>query len=314
MMGSNKKALLVRLVKEHPRFVFGESGKRLYRLVSMLCKFGIQIDSMLPLFVQYPLVLRVNFLNNLRKSVNFLAHIGMDALDIARVVSCCPEIVGASSCQSPAIVLSSLNISVERLRDIIKDDPVQFGNLVSKKKFAAVPKIDSFYHGEKAEFLLKLGFVENSDDMAKAMSQFCGRGDQLQERLDVLVDAGLDYEKACSMIKVAPYILNQSVDMIKKKITYLLNDLGYTLESLVVFPAVLGYSLEKMKLRFTMHKWLTENGVKIRLTNKNKVNKSMVALSTIMACSDVRFVNQFVNLHPDGLEQWERLKNCTSSQ
>ncbi|CAM0912044.1 unnamed protein product [Alopecurus aequalis] len=310
---SNNKALLVRLVKEHPGFVFGESGKKLYLLVSLLCKFGIQIDSMLQLFVQCPWVLNMNFPKNLQKSVKFLAHIGMEASDITRVVSSCPEILGASSCQSVSVVLSTVNMSAERLCDIIKDDPIQFGNLVSNKKIAAVSKIESFYLGEKAEFLLKIGFVENSDDMSKAMHQFRGRGDQLQERLDCLVSAGLDYEKACSMIKVAPNILNMSVGMIKKKMSYLLNDLGYTLEYFVAFPMILGYSLEKMKLRFTMYKWLTENGVKIRPTSKNKVNKSMVALSTIMARSDVRFVNQYVNLHPGGLDQWESLKNCVTS-
>ncbi|KAM3189619.1 hypothetical protein ACQJBY_068111 [Aegilops geniculata] len=314
MMGSNNKTLLVRLIKEHPRFVFGESGKKLYLLVSMLCKFGIQIDSMLQLFVQCPWVLNMKFPKNLQKSVDFLTQIGMEAFDIARVVSSCPEILGASSCQSAAIVLSTTNLSAARLCNIIKDDPMQFGTLVSKKKIASVTKIDSFYLGEKAEFLLKIGFIENSDDMVKAMSHFRGRGDQLQERLDCLVDAGLDYEDACSMIKVAPFILNMSVSMIKKKISYILNDIGYTLESIVAFPAIFGYSLEKMKLRFMMYKWLTENGVKIKPTNKNKVNKSMVALSTIMACSDVRFVKQFVNLHPGGLDQWQRLKNCSTIQ
>lgn len=311
VMGSNKKPLLVRLIKEHPRFVFGESGKKLYLLVSMLCKFGIQIDSMLQLFVQCPWVLNMKLPKNLQKSVIFLTQIGMEAFDIAWVVSSCPEILGASSCQSAAIALSTMNMSAERLCDIIKDDPMQFGNLVSKRKIAAVTKIDSYYLGEKAEFLLKIGFIENSDDMVKAMSHFRGRGDQLQERLDCLVDAGLDYEDACSMIKAAPFILNMSVGMIKKKISYILNDLGYTLESVVAFPAIFGYSLEKMKLRFMMYKWLAENGVKIKPTNKNKVNKSMVALSTIMACSDVRFVKQYVNLHPGGLDQWQRLKSST---
>lgn len=313
MTGSNNKALLVRLIKEHPRFVFGQSGKRLYLLVSLLCKFGIRIDTMLQLFMQCPWILNLDFPKNLRKSVKFLSHIGMEAFDITRVVSTCPEILGASSCQSVADVLSTMNMSAERLCDILKDDPMQFGNLVSKKKFPAVTKMDSFYLGEKAEFLLKIGFIENSDDMSKAMSQFRGRSDKLQERLDCLVDAGLDYENACSIIKVAPQILNMSVVMIKKKLSYLLNDLGYTLEYFVAFPMILGYSLEKMKLRFTMYKWLTENGVKIQPTSKNKVNKSMVALSTIMARSDVRFVNQYVNLHPGGLDQWERLKNHVRS-
>jgi hypothetical protein len=313
MMGSNNKDLLIRLIKEHPRFVFGESGKKLYLLVSLLCKFGIQIDSMLQFFVQCPWVLNVDFPKNLRKSVKFLAQIGMEASDITQVVSSCPEILGASSCQSVAVVLSSMNMSAERLHDILKDDPTKFGNCVSNKKSAAVSKVDSFYLGEKAEFLLKIGFVENSDDMLKAMSKFRGRGDQLQERLDCLVSAGLDYENACSIIKVAPHILNMSADMIKKKMSYLLNDLGYTLEYFVAFPMILGYSLEKIKLRFTMYKWLTENGVKIQPTRKNKVNKSMVALSTIMTRSDARFVSEYVNLHPGGLDQWEMLKNHATS-
>ncbi|KAI5012264.1 hypothetical protein ZWY2020_024398 [Hordeum vulgare] len=46
---------------------------------------------------------------------DFFTRIEMEAFDIARVVSSCPEILGAGSCQSAATVLSTMNLSAEKL-------------------------------------------------------------------------------------------------------------------------------------------------------------------------------------------------------
>lgn len=37
--------------------------------------------------------------------------------------------------------------------------------------------------------------------------------------------------------------------------------------------------------------------------------KPMLSVSTLLACSDARFVKHFVNVHSEGPAMWDRLKN-----
>ncbi|KAJ0961274.1 hypothetical protein J5N97_000732 [Dioscorea zingiberensis] len=147
--------------------------------------------------------------------------------------------------------------------------------------------------------------------LSDKMSKFEERGSTSGE-IDCLVNVGLDCHTVSEMVKLAPPLLNQSTDVTEKKIDYLLNHLGYPLEALVAFPTFLCYNMEKIKLRFTMYAWLKERGI-VRSTKNRKIVNSNVALSTILACSDARFLKYFVNLHPGGLQEWERLKELSSS-
>ncbi|XP_074559373.1 transcription termination factor MTEF18, mitochondrial-like [Curcuma longa] len=302
------------LVRTNPNFVFDDSGKKIYILVAILLKLGLGKPNILVLFAKYPQILDRNFTKNLLQSVHFLAKIGMSSNDIGSILSSHAQVLGSCSCKKPDTVLASLNISNVRLCEIIKEDPSQFGTLVSSKKADVLvhSKMDGHFLREKINFLMKLGYIENSDEMAKALSKFVGRGDKLQKRFDFLVNTGLDCNSVSQMLRVVPAILNQSIETLEKKIDYLLNHLGYSIESLVHFPGFLSYSIEKMKLRFTMHAWIIER--KVIPPRKNmRIGSSNVALSTILSCSDKRFVKSVVSLHPDGPNEWEKLKNSFAS-
>ncbi|XP_020582281.1 transcription termination factor MTEF18, mitochondrial-like [Phalaenopsis equestris] len=313
-MCCNQKDLQT-LINQHPRFVFDDSGKKIYILVALLLKLGIKMSDIILLFVQYPRILDGKFVKNLWQAIYFLVDIGMNVEDIKMIVNTHPHVLGASSCKSTYSVLQRLKLSQDRLCNIIKEDPNQFTYLVTSKKSSAIslPKVEGSFLREKTDFLLRLGFVENSDEMARVLKKFRGRGDQLQERFDFLVEIGLDCHTATEMIKLVPPVLNQSIDVLDKKSAYLLNDLGYPLEALAAFPTYLCYNLDKIKLRFSMFQWLKENGISFSTKNRKLVS-STVALSTVLACSDARFFKYFVNLHPKGPEEWERLKGSFSSK
>ncbi|KAK8943786.1 hypothetical protein KSP40_PGU004637 [Platanthera guangdongensis] len=313
-MGYNQKNLKT-LINQHPRFIFDDSGKKIYILVALLLKLGIEKGDILLLFVQCPRVLTGKFVKNLWQSIYFLVDIGMDVEDIKTIVKTHSHVLGASSSRSPSFVMQSLKLSEDRLQNIIKEDPNQFTYLVTMKKsiVANLPKVEGAFLREKTDFLLRLGFVENSEEMASAMKKFRGRGDQLQERFDFIVDIGFECHTAAEMIRSVPSVLNQSIDVLNKKISFLLNDLGYPLEALVAFPTFLCYNFDKIKLRFSMLQWLKENGTMFHIRHKKMVC-STVALSTVLACSDARFFKYFINLHPGGPEEWERLNRSVSSE
>ncbi|CAI8586506.1 unnamed protein product [Vicia faba] len=52
---------------------------------------------------------------------------------------------------------------------------------------------------EKTSFLRKLGYTDNSEEMEIATKMFEGRGDELLERFDCLVEAGLEYNTVVGM-------------------------------------------------------------------------------------------------------------------
>ncbi|XP_022715433.1 transcription termination factor MTEF18, mitochondrial-like isoform X2 [Durio zibethinus] len=294
------------LFKTNPAVLFQGSGKKVYVLFGRLLKLGLKMNEVYSLFMQNPHILSVKCTKNLCKALDFLFDISMGIEDIVHIVSTHMELMGSCSLKGPKTVCRELNVKKDELCQIIKEDPLKWFSVASKSGFQSsvqVASTDPSNYLEKTAFLLRLGYLENSDEMLKALKQFRGRGDQLQERFDCLVNAGLDCNDVKNLIRHAPMVLNQSRDVIEKKIDCLKNWLGYPLESVVAFPAYLCYDMERINHRFSMYVWLRERGAA----------KAMLSLSTILACSDARFVKYFVKVHPEGPTKWEGIKKSLHS-
>ncbi|KAI3962210.1 hypothetical protein MKX01_030760 [Papaver californicum] len=298
-MGCSKKEMR-RLFDNHPRFLFEDSGNNIYILVALLLKIGISTENILSLFLQHPQILTGNFTKNLWGALHFLSEIKMETEDIAMIICSHTHILGCCCLKKkPRTVLSDLKVGPDKLCEIIKEDPQKLVTLAGKKGTSPKKAPNDL---EKTTFLLTIGYVENSDELVKALKRFRGRGDQLQERFDCLVNAGLDFHDVCKMIKDAPQVLNQSKDVIEMKIKHLVNDLRYPVQDLVTFPRYLCYDIERIKLRFSMYAWLRKKGV-----------AGKMSLSTILVSSHARVIKYLVNLHPEGPAVWERLKSELSS-
>ncbi|CAN4081891.1 unnamed protein product [Withania somnifera] len=293
------------LFKMNPAFLFEGSGKRIYVLVGQLLKLGLKMDDVYSLFYQNPNILSLKCAKNLWHALYFLLEIGLETKNIANIVSTHIQLLGSNSLKGPKTVLKDFKGDKCRLCQTIKDDSLNLFRLASKSKFN-VEQMTSENPGklfEKTTFLLRLGYLENSDEMAKALKQFRGRGDQLQERFDCLVNAGLDCNVVINMIKQAPTALNQSKHVLEKKIDLLKTYLGYPVESIVSFPSYLCYDVDRVHLRFSMYAWLKQKGAA----------KPTLSVSTLLACSDARFVKYFVDVHPEGPAMWESLKSSIQS-
>ncbi|XP_057967210.1 transcription termination factor MTEF18, mitochondrial-like [Malania oleifera] len=293
------------LFKTDPALLFEGSGKKIYILVGGLLKLGLSMNQVANLISQNPQILSRKFAQKLWRAVSFLLDIGMEMEEIGNIVSTHMQLMISHSLNGPKTVLRKLKVGRDGLCQIIKDDPNKMFILASKSSGINIEQKAGKNPSkilEKTAFLLRLGYTENSDEMVKALKQFRGRGDQLQERFDCLVQAGLDCNAVSNMIKQAPSVLNQTKDVLEKKIDCLQNCLGYPLESVVAFPAYLCYDMERINLRFSMYAWLRERNAA----------KHMLSLSTLLACSDKRFVKYFVSVHPEGSTIWESLKKSSS--
>ncbi|KAL9147830.1 hypothetical protein ABFS82_12G001200 [Erythranthe guttata] len=289
------------LLRKDTALLFEGSGKQVYVVVGALLKLGLKMYEVYGLVLKNPQILSPKSAKNFWKALHFLFEIGMETENIAQILSSHIEILGSHSLKGPKTVLRKFSGDKHSLCETIKKDPSAFFNLAFKLKscnaeYVAARNPNNFV--EKIDFLMRIGYVENSEDMVKALKRFRGRGDQLQERFDCLVGAGLDFNEVSSMVKQAPTVLNQTKDILERKIECLRNYLGYPVESIVSFPTYLCYDMERISARLSMYAWLREKGAA----------KPMLSVSTLVASSDVRFVKYFVNIHPEGPEVWENFK------
>ncbi|PWA82434.1 Mitochodrial transcription termination factor-related protein [Artemisia annua] len=289
---------LEELLSKNPLILLEESGATTISLIVYLIKFGASVDDILSMFKQFPEIEIQNFLSNLKNGYHFLLAIDMDVEDAANIIRTHSAVLGSCVLKTVKSLLCALNLGKKRLCDIIKENPRELRNWVLGKKVKALPTLKEKVSQKRSQFLLNLGFVENSDEMSKALKVFRGNAEELQERFDCLVNAGLRPEDVKEMVKIAPQVINQSKEVIEMKIDYLVNDLGYNVSSLVAYPSFLGYSVQKIKFRFAVYNWLVERG---------KMNSNL-ALSTVLASSDRVFIRNRVDRDPEGWIVWNKFK------
>ncbi|XP_015898948.3 transcription termination factor MTEF18, mitochondrial [Ziziphus jujuba] len=291
---------LVGLIRQHPDTLFEGSGDKTHSLIGFLVKFGSTTNQICTMFLRFPQIRVGQFVSNMCKCFLFLSEIDMEVTEIGKIVSSHSLLLGSCSLKKTNSLLANLNIGKKRLCSYIQENPQEMKNWVMGMRVKPLPNSgeDLRSQMEKNQFLLDLGFVENSNEMKTAAKTFRGKGGELQERFDCIVEAGLDRKDVCNMIKTSPQILNQTKNVIEMKIGFLLNDLGYPISSLVTFPSYLSYTVERVKLRCSMYNWLVDQGSA----------EPMLALSTIIACSDKIFIKQYVNHHPSGPQIWKELK------
>lgn len=299
-MGCSEEQL-EKLFFQHPGLLFEASGNRAISLIGFFIKFGYTKEEIWSVFLKFPQVNVGKFVSNLRKCYNFLVEIEMEVQEIGRIVHSHPLLLGSCCLKKLDILLVDLNTEKKDLCDVVKQDPHALKGWVIRLRVKQVQNREAEELRSKItkmKFLLDSGFVENSKEMTKALKVFRGKGGELQARFDCFVKAGLDRKDVSEMIKVAPQVLNQSEEVIKKKMDFLVNGVGYPLSSLVAFPAYVAYTVQRVKLRFAMYDWLKE---------EKRVQPNL-SLSTIISCSDELFIKQYVNLHPGGPKIWEKLK------
>ncbi|XVE96077.1 hypothetical protein REPUB_Repub02eG0190400 [Reevesia pubescens] len=289
------------LISQHPGLLFEGSGNRALSLIAFLLKFGLQMDGIPSMFLQFPEISVGQFVSNLIKCFLFLHEIEMEVDEIGKIMCSYPILLGSCTLKKTNSLLSNLNVGKKRLCKYIQENPQELGKWGIGTRVGPLPKSGEDIESQrlKMKFLLDLGYGANPDVMKKALKVFRGRGGELQERFDSIVKAGLDKEDVSEMVAVSPQILNQSKAVIQSKIYLLVNELGYPLSSLVSFPSYLSYTTQRARLRLAMYNWLKD---------QKKVAPDL-ALSTIVACSEKIFLSQYVNHHPSGPQVWQDLKS-----
>lgn len=287
------------LFKQHPDLLLECSGRITFGLIGLLLKFGATMSDMQTLFLQFPQIPVSKFVKNLHNSYIFLSEIDMAALDIGKIVRSYPALLGSIELKKVKSILSLLCCGKNRLCQMVNEDPFTLEAWVLGKRVEPLEtqKRAVKILALKTEFLISLGFEENSKDMEKAMKMLRGRGVELQERFDCLVKNGLSREEAIKMVRISPQILNQTSDVIETKIRLFFDELGYRVSDLLTHPKIISYTINRVKLRLLMYKWLRGEGAV----------RPGLSLSTLLATSDEEFIRTYVTPHARGPEFWKSL-------
>ncbi|KAM7263078.1 hypothetical protein ACFE04_000761 [Oxalis oulophora] len=289
---------LSRLISQHPGLIFECSGCVTISLISFLLKFGSTLATLHSMFMEFPQVQVAKFVINIRNCLMFFKEIEMEADEISKIVSSQPLLLGSSTLKKTNTILHSLNTGKMRICEHILKNPKEINNWVRGLKIEPLPNALDLERQKKVKFLLDLGFEKDSENFKKACKVFRGKGGDLQERFNYIVELGFDRKDVIKMVKVSPQSLNQTKDMIKRKIDILVNDLGYPLSTLLTFSSYLDYRPQRVKLRVSMYNWLKDRG---------RVQPNL-SLTSIVSCTEIIFVKRYVNLHPEGPEVWQNLK------
>ncbi|KAG5252801.1 transcription termination factor MTEF [Salix suchowensis] len=260
------------LISQHLGIFFEDSVDRIYLLIGFLLKFGSTMNQICSMFLQFPQMKFEEFFSNLRNCFLFLNEIRMEAREIQ-------------------------NIFYKRMCKVIQENPQVLKKWVMGSKVERLPNLRLKSRKLKTKFLLDLGIVD-SNEIGKAVKVFRGSGEKFQERFDCIVEAGFSRKDVCGMIKASPQILNQTKDVLEKKIDFLVNNVGYPVSYLVTFPSYLNFTTQRVELRLAMYNWLKDQGKSV----------SMLSLRSLISLSDKRFIDEYVNSHPRGPQIWQDLK------
>ncbi|CAH8270295.1 unnamed protein product [Arabidopsis lyrata] len=291
------------LIRKRPKLIFEDSGEWTMILAGFEAKLGSSRSELSSLFQKFPQSQSIGkFVSNLRHCFLFLKDIDMEADEIGKIFRLHSSWLGVTRLKQTSTLLINLKGGKGRLCQVIQENPEEMKKWIMGLRVQPLPatgcKVDTKSKTMKTQFLLDLGYKENSEEMERALKNFRGKGSELRERFNVLVSFGFTEKDVKDMVKACPSILSQACDILESKVNYLINELGHPLLTLVTFPTCLKYTLQRMKLRFAMFSWLQDRG---------KADPKL-AVSTILVCSDKFFATRFVNRHPDGAKHLEDLK------
>ena len=157
-------------IVRHPSVVFEESGGSVLSLINFLFKFGLSVDRVALVLLEFPEIRVAKFLSNLRQCFLFLTMIEMEASEIGRILQSHCLVLGSFTFKKTNTLLTNLNVGKKQLYRVVRDDPLVMESRALGRRIQ--PFRNSYLEYESKDqkkFMLKLGNVENSRKMNEAI-------------------------------------------------------------------------------------------------------------------------------------------------
>ena len=278
----------------------------LVRKIDFFCRLNVRKADIGLLLLESPEILSFDLEAPVISVMGFLKHFGLGLQKSKSVARMYPYILGRNKMANLPHVMRALDLHEWFFGMMRNGNHYLLGNYVlshpdedlDKDYIDGLEKIQSsttpVHTINKLNFFHGIGFGENSLTM-KALERVHGTSNEIQERFDFLLHAGLEFSKLCTMISFTAKILNQKPEILERKVDFLIKEMGLSLQYLHVFPAYLCFNLEnRIKPRCRFHAWLAGNG----LCTKN------YSLGSRIATSDKSFMARLYRIHPAIPKLW----------
>ena len=128
--------------------------------------------------------------------------------------------------------------------------------------------------------------------MVKRFPQCIGVSEKnILNSVETFIGLGFSREDVAMMVKRLPPCIGYSVETVKKKIEFVVKEMGWPLKAVASYPQVLGYSMEKrMVPRCNVIKALIAKGL---------IKSELPPVSTVLVCTDQDFLKRYVRKHDD---------------
>ncbi|CAJ1948126.1 unnamed protein product [Sphenostylis stenocarpa] len=286
--------------------VIVEHGEEeLVQAIAYFCRFGAKED-VARLIVNGPELLELDMESRVVNVMKLLKHFGMSSNGVDDVRRDYAHVLGTVKMSNLPNVMRALGLH-EWFFAKIKDgnyrllvsfvtsnpDAVRDKDYLGCLKAIEASRMPT-HSMKKLNFLHAIGFGENALTM-NVFSHLHGTSCELQNRFDCLLHFGIEFSKVCKMIKAHPKILSQNPENLKQKINFFCQEMGYSLENLVTFPAFLCFDLEnRIKPRHRFHLWIMEKGLSLK----------KYSIASMVATSNRNLVARAYSIHPAVPKHW----------
>lgn len=300
-----KKGEVGELISRNKDIFIHYSEEVLVQKTQFFCKLNVDNEDVGLLILQYPEILGFDLEKPVISVLGFLKHFGMCTEELKSVVNRYPYVIGRNKFANLPHVMRALNLHewfFDRIRNgnhhLLGTYVIDIDEAVDKYYSESLEKIQAgrtaTHTASKLKLLHEIGFGENMCSL-KVLTGWHGKCTLLKERINCLLQFGIEYSQLCKMISQSPKIVNQNPKALEQKMNFLCNEMGFSLQYLEVFPTYLLFDLEnRIKPRYRFHVWLSEKGL-------CTINYSP---ASIIATSEKQFMDRVFGFHPAALKWW----------
>ncbi|GLJ32349.1 hypothetical protein SUGI_0651060 [Cryptomeria japonica] len=308
-----------------------ERLKTLYKVeqfMNMLNSHGFTEEQIANIIRLQPSLMTTSAERLLEPKIQFLIDLGVDRENVTKIVTSFPRILTAKleilrfnheflktvfPTQGFLIraVMRHPNILRVNLQEVLKPsvsfwEGFGFRGTELTKFFLSNPWLLTLgsLAPEQHDLICKVG-IQKESKMYKYIVRIVAtrRIELLQSRIHNLHLCGLSPEEAWELVRVDPSVLSKSEENIKKKMDFMLNHMGLSVDFVTKHPRMFSMSLDKvMRPRFLVLERMTA------LNGAGKVNPTR--LHTMLMRTEAEFVAQTIERYPESAALWTVYKNA----
>lgn len=129
--------------------------------------------------------------------------------------------------------------------------------------------------------------------LKKHLKCICSSEQKIVNSVETFINLGFTREDFAMMVKRYPQCIDYTAETVKKKSTFIVKKMNWSIESLILIPQVFGYSLEKRTVpRCNVIKTLISKGL---MGDRSE----MPPMSSVLTSTDQAFLSRNVMKHEE---------------